>query len=78
MTFQRDTAFRLALRLTMRRIAVTLAVVGALMFSAAGPASADFLSDVLPDTGLSKEATFEGVYCKGTGGLQKRPKLQIQ
>ena len=33
-TFQRDTAFQLALRLTMRRIAATLAVVGALLFSA--------------------------------------------
>ena len=30
-----------------------LAVVGALLFSAAGPASANFLSDVLSDTGLS-------------------------
>ena len=33
-TFQRDTAFRLALQLTMRRIAATLAVAGALLFSA--------------------------------------------
>ena len=30
-----------------------LAVVGALLFSAAGPASPNFLSDVLSDTGLS-------------------------
>ena len=37
--FQRDTAFRLALRLTMRRIAATLTVV-ALLFSA-GSAWAD-------------------------------------
>ena len=29
--FQRDTAFQLALRLTMRRILATLAVVGALL-----------------------------------------------
>ena len=34
LVFQRDTAFQLALRLTMRRIAATLAVVGALLFSA--------------------------------------------
>jgi len=40
-SFQRDTAFQLALRLTMRRIAATLAVVGALLFSA-GSAWADF------------------------------------
>ena len=33
-TFQRDTAFQLALRLTMRRITATLAVVGVLLFSA--------------------------------------------
>jgi len=33
-TFQRDTAFQLALRLTMRRIAATLAVVVALLLSA--------------------------------------------
>ena len=39
--FQRDTAFRLALQLTMLRIAATLAVVGALLFSA-GSAWADF------------------------------------
>jgi hypothetical protein len=39
--FQNDTAFQLALRLTMRRIAATLAVVGALLFSA-GSAWADF------------------------------------
>ena len=32
--FQRDTAFQLALQLSMRRILVTLAVVGALLFSA--------------------------------------------
>jgi hypothetical protein len=31
-TFQRDTAFQLALRLTMRRILATLAVVGALLY----------------------------------------------
>ena len=40
-TFQRDTTFQLALRLIMRRIAATLAVVGALLFSA-GSAWADF------------------------------------
>jgi hypothetical protein len=39
-TFQRDTAFQLALRLTMRRILATLAVI-ALLFSA-GSAWADF------------------------------------
>jgi TPR repeat protein len=39
--FQRDTAFQLALRLTMRRIAATLAVVVALLFSA-GSAWADY------------------------------------
>jgi len=33
-TFQRDTAFQLALRLTMRRIAAILAVVVALLFGA--------------------------------------------
>ena len=33
-TFQHDTAFQLALRLTMRRVAATLAVVVALLFSA--------------------------------------------
>jgi TPR repeat protein len=38
---QRDIAFQLALRLTMRRILATLAVVGALLFSA-GSAWADF------------------------------------
>ena len=32
-----------------------LAVVGALLFSAAGPASPNFLSDVLSDTGLSAD-----------------------
>ena len=40
-TFQRDTAFQLALRLTMRRIAATLAVVVALLFSA-GSVWADY------------------------------------
>jgi len=39
--FQRDTASQLALRLTMRRIAITLAVVVALLFSA-GSAWADW------------------------------------
>ena len=39
--FQRDTAFQLALRSTMRRILATLAVAGALLFSA-GSAWADF------------------------------------
>ena len=39
--FQRDTAFQLALRLTMRRILATLAVVVALLFSA-GSAWADW------------------------------------
>jgi hypothetical protein len=43
-TFQRDTAFQLALWLTMRRILATLAVVGALLFSA-GSAWADFDDD---------------------------------
>jgi hypothetical protein len=42
--FQRDTAFQLALPLTMRRIATTLAVVGALLFSA-GAAWADWEDD---------------------------------
>ena len=42
----------------MRRIAATLAVVAALLFSAAGSASADFLSDLLFDTDLSEGATF--------------------
>ena len=41
MIFQCDTALRLALRLTMRRIAATLAVVVALLFSA-GSAWADY------------------------------------
>jgi len=41
LVFRRDTAFRLALRLTMRRIAATLAVVAALLFSA-GSAWADW------------------------------------
>ena len=40
MPFYRDTAFQLALLLTMRRILATLAVVGALLFSA-GSAWAD-------------------------------------
>ena len=44
MIFQRDTAFHLALRLTMRRILATLAVVGALLFSA-GSAWADMGAD---------------------------------
>jgi TPR repeat protein len=39
--FLRNTAFQLALRLTMRHILATLAVVGALLFSA-GSAWADF------------------------------------
>ena len=42
--FQRDTASRLALRLTMRRIATTLAVVGAFLFSA-GATLADDTSE---------------------------------
>ena len=40
MVFQHDTAFQLALRLAMRRILATLAVVGALLFGA-GSAWAD-------------------------------------
>ena len=40
-TFQRNTAFQLALRLTIRRILATPAVVGALLFSA-GSAWADW------------------------------------
>ena len=45
----------------MRRILATLATLAAaaaLLFSAAGPASADFLSDLLSDTDLSEGATF--------------------
>ena len=41
MIFQRDTASRLTLRLTMHRIAATLAIVVALLFGA-GAACADF------------------------------------
>mgnify|MGYP001118935383 CR=1 FL=1 len=50
--------FRFGYTFGMRCIAATLAVVAALLFSAAGPASADFLSDVLSDTDLSGGATF--------------------
>ena len=51
----------------MRRIAATLAVVVALLFSA-GSAKADFLDDLFDvSNDSSAEDTFEGVYCKGTG-----------
>jgi len=43
--FQRDTVSRLALRLTMSRIAATLTVVGALLFSA-GAAWAEETNDI--------------------------------
>ena len=42
----------------MRLLVAILAVVAALLFSAAGSASADFLSDLLSDTDLSEGATF--------------------
>jgi len=53
--FRRDTAFRLALRLTMRRIAATLAVV-ALLFSAgtAWAEGTNDISDWLESIGLEK------------------------
>ncbi len=55
MTFPRDTAFQLALRLPMRRILATLAVVGALLFSA-GSAWADSDDDTASASKLFVEA----------------------
>ena len=61
MTFQRDTASRLALRLTMRRIAATLAVVVALLL---GVGSAWATSRDAVDEG----ARFENYISKAENG----------
>ncbi len=72
--FQRDTAFQLALRLTMRRIAATLAII-AIVFSTGCTSESDaelvkqFREDA--DLGYPKAQFNLGVmYANGRGGLK--------